>query len=111
MVYVRGMHRSRGWVRSGRTALTLVATIWLTGLGGAGCGAGGHPARPQAERDRDSAAAVASLQAAKFDEAATLAAQVLAHDPDNSRAAAVRALATYQAAGSRLRDDLVSAGA
>lgn len=102
------MHRSRGWVCS---AITAITTVVLAGLGSAGCGAGGHPARPQAERDRDSAAAVASLQAARFDEAARLAAQVLAHDPDNARAAAVRAIAAYQAAGSRLRDDLMSAGA
>ena len=90
----------------------VTATVAIVGLSvvGAGCGAGAGSVRAQAERDRDSAAAVASLQAAKFDDAASQATQVLARDAGNSRAAAVRAIATYQAAGSRLRDDLTSSG-
>jgi hypothetical protein len=79
-------------------------------VGGAGCGAGrAVPSRQQ--RDRDSSGAVSALQAAKFAEAVDQATKVLAGDPGNSRAAAVRAIATYQAAGSRLRDDLESSGA
>jgi hypothetical protein len=76
----------------------------------AGCGSGSGPVRSPEERNRDSAAAVSALQAAKFAEAAEQATQALARDPGNSRAAAVRAIATYQAAGSRLRDDLFSSG-
>ncbi|HEX3473869.1 MAG TPA: hypothetical protein VHT91_02445 [Kofleriaceae bacterium] len=93
------MHRSTAWVSLG----------WLV-AGAVGCGAGGAAVRSQAERERDSAVAVASLQAARFAEAASQASLVLARDPGNSRAAAVHAIATYQAAGSRLRDDLFSAG-
>lgn len=64
------------------------------------------PARSPAERDADSAAAVAALQGSRFAESAELASAALAKDPRNGRAAAVRAIAGYQAAGSRLRDDL-----
>lgn len=93
------MHRSPAWVSLG----CLV-------VGAVGCGAGSSAVRPQAERERDSAAAVSSLQASRFAEAASQASLVLARDPGNSRAAAVHAIATYQAAGSRLRDDLFSSG-
>src|SRR5215475_14328415 len=93
------MHRSPAWVSLG----CLV-------VGAVGCGAGSAAVRSQAERERDSAVAVSSLQAARFAEAASQASLVLARDPGNSRAAAVRAIATYQAAGSRLRDDLFSSG-
>jgi hypothetical protein len=93
------MHRSSAWVSLG----CLV-------VGAVGCGAGGAAVRSQAERERDSAVAVSSLQAARFAEAASQASLVLTRDPGNSRAAAVHAIATYQAAGSRLRDDLFSAG-
>ena len=93
------MHRSPTWFSLG----CLVA-------GAVGCGAAGGPVRSPAERERDSAIAVSSLQAARFAEAANQASLVLARDPGNSRAAAVRAIATYQAAGSRLRDDLFSSG-
>jgi hypothetical protein len=75
----------------------------------AGCSAGrAVPSRQ--DRDRESAAAVSALQAAKFAEAVDQATRVLERDPGNSRAAAVRAIAAYQAAGSRLRDDLESSG-
>ncbi len=50
----------------------------------------------------DAKPAVAALQASKFDEARQLASQALAKDARNSRAAAVRAIATYQAAGHAL---------
>jgi hypothetical protein len=93
------MDRSPAWVSLG----CLVA-------GAVGCGAGSSAVRSQAERERDSAAAVSSLQASRFAEAASQASLVLARDPGNSRAAAVHAIATYQAAGSRLRDDLLSSG-
>ena len=93
------MYRSPAWVSLG----CLV-------VGAVGCGAGGAAVRSQAERERDSAVAVSSLQAARFAEAASQASLVLVRDPGNSRAAAVHAIATYQAAGSRLRDDLFAAG-
>jgi hypothetical protein len=73
-------------------------------------GCAGGAVRSREVRDRDSAAAVTALQIARFAEAAEQATKVLARDPGNSRAAAVRAIATYQAAGSRLRDDLESSG-
>lgn len=64
------------------------------------------PARSPTEREADSAAAVAALQGSRFAEAAELAGGALAKDPRNGRAAAVRAIAAYQAAGSQLRDDV-----
>lgn len=94
------MHRSRTWAHL--ACVVIVAVV--------ACGGAGAPVRSPAERDRDSAAAVSALQGARFAEAADQATQVLARDPGNARAAAVRAIATYQAAGSRLRDDLLSAG-
>jgi hypothetical protein len=53
------------------------------------------PARSPAQRAEASAAAVAALQASKFDDAIQQATAVLAADPGNSRAAAVRATASY----------------
>ncbi len=53
-----------------------------------------------------SGAAVAALQASRFDEARTQATAALAADPHDARAAAVRAIATYQAAGSTLIGEL-----
>lgn len=70
-------------------------------------GASPSPAR-RAERERDSAAAVAALAASRFAEARTLADAALARDGSNSRAAAVRAITAYHAAGSRLRDEAVA---
>jgi len=100
------MHRSRTWIPVGGVALALALALAVV----AGCGGASAPVRSPTERDRDSAAAVSALRGAKFAAAAEQATQVLARDPGNSRAAAVRAIATYQAAGSRLRDDLLSEG-
>lgn len=47
----------------------------------------------------EAAPALASLAASKFDEARSAATAILTRDPHSSRAAAVRAIATYQAAG------------
>ena len=60
------------------------------------CGGPAVPARTPAQRAEASAPAVAALQASKFEDAARQAAGVLASDPGNARAAAVRAIATYQ---------------
>ena len=54
------------------------------------------PVRTPGQRAEASAPAVALLQASKFDDAAHKASAVLAADPGNSRAAAVRAIASYQ---------------
>jgi len=70
------------------------------------CGAPDVPLRPPAEQARDSAAAVAALQASKFEDAHREATMVLARDPRNARAAAVRAIAAYQRSGSRLVGDI-----
>jgi hypothetical protein len=72
----------------------------------AACGGPAVPARSPSQRAEDSAPAVAALHASKFEEAGAAAAAVLARDPRNARAAAVRALVTYLAAGFQLRDDL-----
>jgi hypothetical protein len=64
------------------------------------------PARSPTEREADSAPAVAALQASRFAEAGQLAGTALARDPRNARAAAVRAVAAYQAAGAQLVGDL-----
>jgi hypothetical protein len=53
------------------------------------------PARSPAQRAEASAAAVAALQASKLDDAIRQATVVLAADPGNARAAAVRATASY----------------
>ena len=50
----------------------------------------------------DAQPAIAALRASKFDEARQLASQALTKDAHNSRAAVVRALATYQASGHAL---------
>lgn len=60
------------------------------------------PAPQSAAMIADAQPAIAALQASKFDEARSLASQALAKDARNSRAAVVRALATYQAAGHAL---------
>jgi hypothetical protein len=57
------------------------------------------PARTPPQRAEASAPAVAALQASKFEDAARQAGDVLASDPGNARAAAVRAIATYVIAG------------
>jgi hypothetical protein len=70
------------------------------------CGASDVPVRPPAEQVRDSATAVAALQASKFEDAHREATTALSRDPRNSRAAAVRAIAAYQRSGSRLIGDI-----
>ena len=50
----------------------------------------------------ESTTAADELRAAKFDAAARDASRALEHDPHDSRAAAVRAIANYQAAGNEL---------
>jgi len=67
----------------------------------AGCGSE-PPARSPSQRAQDSAEAVRALQASTFGDAERAATRALAIDPHNSRAAAVRAIARYQAAGSQL---------
>lgn len=70
------------------------------------CGGSEPPTRTSARRVEDSAAAVSALQAAKFEVALREASAVLARDRTSSRAAAVRAIARYQAAGHRFLTDL-----
>ncbi|HEX4419122.1 MAG TPA: hypothetical protein VH165_14520 [Kofleriaceae bacterium] len=65
------------------------------------------PVRTPAQRTEASAPVVAALQASKFDDAARQATAVLASDPGNARAAAVRAIATYQVSGNHLVDQLI----
>ena len=62
----------------------------------AACGSA-TPVRSPAQRAEASAAAVAALQASKLDDAIQQATAVLAVDPGNARAAAVRATASYVA--------------
>lgn len=50
----------------------------------------------------DAEPAITALRSSKFDEARSIASQVMQRDGGNSRAAAVRALVTYQAAGHAL---------
>jgi hypothetical protein len=70
----------------------------------AGCG--GAPRRSPSERLADSAPAVAALQGARFADATREATLALGRDRGNSRAAAVRAIAGYQAAGTALLGEL-----
>jgi hypothetical protein len=92
--------------RAPRRSAVLPLVLLLLACAVAACGPK-PPARSPAEREADSAPAVAALQAARFAEAAQLAGTALTRDPRNARAAAVRAVAAYQAAGSQLRDDFV----
>ena len=70
------------------------------------CGGPEVPARTPQQRAEASAAAVAALQASKFEDAAQQSGSVLASDPGNARAAAVRAVATYVLAGHDLLETL-----
>ena len=66
----------------------------------AACGAADSaPARTTDQRAADSAPAITALRASKFDDANKHARAALALDPRNSRAAAVRAITSYRAAG------------
>lgn len=71
----------------------------------ASCGAP-PPSRTPTERVADSAAALTALQKSEFGEARVAAEAALARDPRNARAAAVHAIARYQAAGEQLYRDL-----
>lgn len=73
------------------------------------CGNGPEPAKPVPQSPAAisaAAPAITALQASKFDDARQIASRVLQQDGANSRAAAVRALVTYQAAGETLVRDL-----
>jgi hypothetical protein len=75
----------------------------------AACGNGPEPAKPVPQSPAAIAAAapaITALQTSKFDDARQIASQVLQQDGGNSRAAAVRALVTYQAAGTALIREL-----
>jgi hypothetical protein len=72
-----------------------------------GCGAP-TPVRTPEQRTQDSAAAVDALRGTRFSDAERAAASALALDPHNSRAAAVRAIAAYQQAGSELVRELTA---
>jgi hypothetical protein len=85
-------------MRSLVAALVALAAVTILLLLGA-CGA--PDVLPHRETV-DSAPAAAALRASKFDEAGRTAATLLREDPRSSRAAAVRAIATYQAAGHEL---------
>lgn len=84
-----------------KRAIVACALLW-TACGGAS----DPPARTPQQRVDDSAAAVTALQAARFDDARREATAVLQRDRRSSRAAAIRAIATYQAAGHRFLVDL-----
>ena len=64
------------------------------------------PARTPEQRAEASAAATAALQASRFEDAVQQATTVLASDPGNARAAAVRAIASYVLAGHGLIEEL-----
>src|SRR5438445_10872053 len=66
----------------------------------AACGGPVPPARSPAERTADAALAVIALRNAQFADAEREGTTALIADPSNSQAAAVRAIAAYQQAGS-----------
>ena len=71
----------------------------------AACTGSPEPAKPITQLPTaaaDAVPAIAALQSSKFDEARSIASQVMQKDGGNSRAAAVRALVTYQMAGHAL---------
>jgi hypothetical protein len=63
------------------------------------------PRAPQ-QRSLESASAVAAIREARFADAAHEASAVLARDPKNATAAAIRAITTYQQAASHVFDEL-----
>jgi hypothetical protein len=84
---------------------TLLLTATVAALAGslvACSGDKGPPPRTPEQRGTDSATAVTALQAGTFDQATQEASAALALDPRNAQAAAVRAIAGYQVAGSDL---------
>jgi hypothetical protein len=102
-MYASGVKSSSASARSGLGVCAMLPILLCFVLGVVSCGGA---QRSPAQRATDAAAAVTALQGARFPEAIAEASSVLAKDPGNSRAAAVRAIAGYQAAGLRLRQDL-----
>ncbi len=86
-------------------SVTRVCAVLLLSVLAVSAGCGGVQRSP-AQRATDAASAVAALLRARFSEAIQEASAVLSKDPGNSRAAAVRAIAGYQAAALQLRQDL-----
>ena len=95
-----------------RPAAALFASL-VTALAVAGAGCSGAPPRARSSPARREAAApaVAALRDGRFADSDRVAASVLAGDPDNSGAAAVRALARYREIMERLWRDLSAVGA
>ncbi|HUQ03909.1 MAG TPA: hypothetical protein VM261_15535 [Kofleriaceae bacterium] len=89
-----------------RTILISATVAVLAGSLGACSGDKGPPPRTPEQRGTDSAPAVTALQAGTFDAAAKEATAALALDPRNAQAAAVRAIAGYQQAGSEMVHEL-----
>lgn len=82
-----------------------IAVVTLLAVAGCG-GSSSPPARNPEQRAADVAPAMTALAAARFAEAEKHATAALALDTRSSRAAAVHAIATYQAAGNRLFEDI-----
>ena len=80
-----------------------IAVVFVIACGGAGSE---PPNSPQQRKDAEPA--IAALKASKFGDAQREAGVVLGKDGKNSRAAAVRAIAAYQAAGHNLIASLTS---
>ncbi|HKE14127.1 MAG TPA: hypothetical protein VKB80_04670 [Kofleriaceae bacterium] len=95
-----------------RPAAVLFASL-VTALAVAGVGCSGAPPRGRSGPDRREAAApaVTALRDGRFADSDRAAARVLAGDPDNSVAAAVRAIARYREIMERLWRDLSAVGA
>ncbi len=75
-----------------------IVVVWI-GCGGAAEPVASVKAPNTPQQAAEAAPAIAALQASRFDEAKSLATAILVRDGHSSRAAAVRALVTYQAAG------------
>ena len=86
----------------------LVLVVVIAAIAGCSSAARSTPRVDVIEQRAAAQPAVAALQLADFPRAGWAASQVLRGDRTNAVAAAVRALATYQAAGSRLRGELVA---
>ncbi|CAN5826658.1 hypothetical protein BH11MYX3_BH11MYX3_25640 [soil metagenome] len=78
--------------------LLVVTALWV-GCGGAPEPVAQVPTPNTPQQAADAVPAIAALQGSRFDEAKSLATAILVRDGHSSRAAAVRALVTYQAAG------------
>lgn len=87
-----------------RDAVICLIAMLVAACGHAELGAAHEPPRPAI----DTTASVEALRAGRFGDAAREASSVLARDPHSSRAAAVRAIATYQQAGEHLVNELAA---